>query len=135
MVSFGFNAAVQSPASVAKHFESVGLAFDYAQSWEFTDHSNPAAQQLVLLEKNLDAQIMIITLRVVITNAKQEEQAKAGLIEPSITRPLKQYEEAGIKVKRDLLKVNVNGVLADGAQFAFCRRRTTRDHGCLLVRS
>ena len=114
-----FKATVQSPSNSPKRYEKDGLAFDYPENWELSDQSNAAAQQLVLLDKALDAQIMIIALRGVITNAKQEEQAKAGLIEPSIARLLKQYEDAGIKVERVSLKLDVNGNLAEGAQLRF----------------
>ena len=112
--------AVRTPSqSSPLHFEKDGLTFDYGSTWELNEQSNPAAQQLVLLEKDLDAQIMIIALRSPLTNTKQEEEAKAGLIEPSIARLLKQYEDAGIHVERVPLKFDVNGVSAEGAQLRF----------------
>jgi len=118
IVSFVVTAESQSRDSGSR-FEKDGLGFDYSSLWELSDQSNPAAQQLVLMEKALDAQIMIIALRSPITNAKQEEQAKTGLIEPSISRLLKQYEDAGIKVERVPMKIDVNGVSADGVQLRF----------------
>ena len=60
-----------------KRFEKEGLNFDFSANWELSDRSNPAAQQLVLTEKALDAQIMIVALRGTISSAKQEEEAKA----------------------------------------------------------
>ena len=120
VLGLGFKTSSQSLSpDDAKHFDKDGLGFYYISSWELSDQSNAAAQQLVLFEKNLDAQIMIVALRGAITDAKQEEQARAALIEPSITRLLKQYEEAGIKVERVPLKVEVGGVPADGAQLRF----------------
>ncbi len=118
VVGAGFSAASQS-SSEPKHFEKDGLVFDYAPNWELSDQSNAAAQQLVLTEKTLDAQIMIIALRGAITSSKQEEQAKAALIEPSITRLLKQYEDAAIKVERSPAKTEVAGSPAEGAQLRF----------------
>ena len=111
--------ALSSSTSETTHFEKDGLAFDYLSSWELNDQSNPAAQQITLLDKTVDAQVMIIALRGAITNTKQEEQAKTRLIEPSITRLLKQYEDAAIRVERIPLRVDVNGILAEGAQLRF----------------
>jgi len=102
-----------------KRYAQDGLSFDYAAAWELSDQSNPAAQQLVLTEKTLDAQIMIIALRGAITSPKQEEQAKAALIEPSISRLLKQYEIAGINVERSAATANVAGSPAEGARLRF----------------
>ncbi|HKZ80560.1 MAG TPA: hypothetical protein VJ124_19950 [Pyrinomonadaceae bacterium] len=85
IVSFVVTAESQSRDSGSR-FEKDGLGFDYSSLWELSDQSNPAAQQLVLMEKALDAQIMIIVLRGALTSAKQEEQAKSALIEPSISR-------------------------------------------------
>lgn len=109
----------QLTGSDLKRFEKDGLIFDYSPNWELSDQSNAGAQQLVLTEKTLDAQIMIIALRGAITSSKQEEQVKAELIEPSITRLLKQYEDAAIKVERTPAKTDVAGSLADGAQLRF----------------
>lgn len=117
-ISFAVAGECQSRDAVG-HYQKDGLGFSYESSWELNDQSNPTAQQLVLLEKSQDAQIMIIVLRSALTDAKQEEQAKAGLIERSIARLLKQYEDAGIKVERSPLKVDMNGVLAEGAQLRF----------------
>ncbi len=118
VVYFPFTTIAQSPGD-AGHFEKDGLTFDYTANWELSDQSNAAAQQLVLTEKTLDAQIMIIALRGAITSSKQEEQAKAALIEPSITRLLKQYEDAAIKVERSPAKTEVAGSPAEGAQLRF----------------
>jgi len=111
--------AQPAPDEPPKRFEKDGLVFEYEPNWELNDQSNAAAQQLVLSEKTLDAQIMVIALRSPVTNDKQEEQAKAALIEPSITRLLKQYEIAGIKIERVPLKTEVGGISADGAQLRF----------------
>jgi hypothetical protein len=113
------NATAQSPSNSAKRFEKDGLVFDYTANWELSDQSNAAAQQLVLTEKTLDAQIMIIALRGTITSSKGEEQAKAALIEPSIKRLLKQYEDAAIKVERATATTDVAGASAEGAQLRF----------------
>jgi hypothetical protein len=118
-VCFGFKAAAQSPGNGAKRFEKDGLVFDYAANWELSDQSNAAAQQLVLTEKTLDAQIMIIALRGALTTSKQEEQAKAALLEPSINRLRKQYEDAAIKVERTSATTDVAGSPAEGAQLGF----------------
>ena len=118
LIGFAVRTPSQSPADSA-HFEKDGLTFDYGSTWELSEQSNPTAQQLVLLEKDLDAQIMIIALRSSLTNAKQEEEAKTALIEPSISRLLKQYEDAGIKVERASLTIDINGVMTEGAQLRF----------------
>jgi hypothetical protein len=91
------NATGQIPENSSKCFEKDGLAFGYTESWELSDQSNPAAQQLVLMEKALDAQIMITVLRGVSTSAKQEEQAKAALVEPSISRLLSNTQTRRLK--------------------------------------
>jgi hypothetical protein len=104
---------------LANRFEKDGLVFDYAKNWELSDQSNAAAQQLVLTEKTLDAQIMIIVLRGTISDSKQEEQAKTAVIEPSITQLLKQYEDAAIKVDRTPAAGNVAGEPAEGVQLRF----------------
>ncbi|HEY2976269.1 MAG TPA: hypothetical protein VGJ48_27385 [Pyrinomonadaceae bacterium] len=109
----------QSPGNEPRRFEKEGLAFEYGQNWELSDQSNAAAQQLVLTEKTLDAQIMIIALRSAITTDKQAEQAKAALIEPSITRLLKQYYDAAINVERLPAKTEVAGSPAEGVQLRF----------------
>jgi hypothetical protein len=102
-----------------KRYEKDGLIFDYGAKWELSDQSNGAAQQLVLTEKSLDAQIMIVALRTPITNPKQEEQAKAALIEPGIARLLNQYESAGIKVTRVPIKTDLAGTAVEGVQLQF----------------
>ncbi len=109
----------QSSADSATRFEKDGLIFDYPRTWELSDQSNAAAQQLVLTEKALDAQIMIIALRSTLTSSKQEEQAKTALIEPSINRLLKQYEDAAIKVERTTATTDVGGSPAEGARLRF----------------
>ncbi len=109
----------QSSGSDPKRFEKDGLAFDYGQNWELSDQSNAAAQQLVLTEKTLDAQIMVIALRGTIATDKEEDQAKAALIEPSITRLLKQYEDAAIQVERTPAKTEIAGSPAEGVQLRF----------------
>lgn len=108
----------QTPTD-SKHFAKDGMAFDYGAKWELSDQSNSDAQQLVLTEKSLDGQIMILALRAAITNPKQEEQAKAILVEPGVTRLLKQYEDAGIKVTRIPVKSELAGTPAEGAQLQF----------------
>lgn len=100
-------------------FDKDGLAFDYAPDWELSDQSNGAAQQLVLTEKKLDSQIMIIALRGTIDSSQQEEQSKTALIEPSIRRLLKQYDDVGIKVERSEITGVVAGVATEGAQLRF----------------
>ncbi len=62
VVGAGFKTASQF-SSDPKHFEKDGLIFDYTSNWELSAQSNAAAQQLVLTEKTLDAQVMIIALR------------------------------------------------------------------------
>src|SRR6266545_2531236 len=109
----------QPPGSDPKRFEKDGLIFDYTPNWELSDQSNAAAQQLVLTEKTLDAQIMIIALRGTITKDKEEDQAKAALIEPSITRLLKQYQDAAIQVERTPAKTEIAGSTAEGVQLRF----------------
>jgi hypothetical protein len=117
---FGAKAAGQLVGDAdAKRFDKDGMVFDYAPNWEFSDQSNPAAQQLVLTEKALDAQIMIVALRGALTSSKQEEQAKAALIEPSIIRLLKQYESAEINVERSLATGEIGDSPAEGAQLRF----------------
>jgi hypothetical protein len=116
---FSSGAHGQTPNSNLKRYAQDGLAFDYAAAWELSDQSNPAAQQLVLTEKTLDAQIMIVALRGALTSPRQEDQAKAALIEPSISRLLKQYEDAAIKVERTTATTDVAGSPAEGVQLRF----------------
>jgi len=71
------------------------------------------------MEKTLDAQIMIIALRVTLTSAKQEEQAKTALVEPQISRLLKQYEDAAIRVERSPATADVAGSPSEGVQLHF----------------
>jgi hypothetical protein len=115
----GFSTKAERAAESTKRFEKEGLVFDFAEKWELSDQSNAAAQQLVLTEKALDAQIMIVAMRGALTSAKQEEEAKASLIEPGISRVLKQYEDSGIKVSRSPLKVELSGAPAEGVQLRF----------------
>jgi hypothetical protein len=113
------NAVVQSPETAQKTFDQQGLVFDYAGSWEMSGQPNGDIQQLVLLEKTLDAQIMIIVPRTRITSAKQEEDAKHTFVEPAINRLLKQYDEAGIKTEQTSLSGEVAGTAAQGIQLRF----------------
>src|SRR6266496_3270728 len=117
--SFGAVGAKRTTDEPPKRFEKDGLVFEYDPNWELSDQSNAAAQQFVLTEKALVAQIMIIALRTPLTSAKQEEQAKAAVIEPSINGLLKQYDIAGIKVERIPAKTDVAGSPAEGEQLRF----------------
>jgi hypothetical protein len=119
MVFFPFKATAQSPANSAQRFEKDGLVFEYTPNWELSDQSNQAAQQVVLTEKALDAQIMIIAPRGALTRTRQEEEAEVALIEPSINRLLKQYENAAIRVERTTVTKDVAGSPAEGAQLHF----------------
>jgi hypothetical protein len=109
----------QSPTDSAKQFSKDGLEFTYSPTWELSDQSNQVAQQLVLTEKNLDAQIMMIVRREAIGSAKEEERVKTAEVEPGINRLLKQYEDAAIKVERQPARGEVAGASADGAQLRF----------------
>jgi hypothetical protein len=62
---------------------------------------------------------MIIILRGTLISSKQEEQAKTALIEPSISRLLKQYEDARIQVDRNPATPDVAGSPSEGAQLHF----------------
>ena len=106
-------------SEVKQHFEKDGLAFDYGAKWELSDQSNGDAQQLVLTEKTLDGQIMIVALRAVLTNPKQEEDAKRAVVEPGINRLLTQYATAGIQVDRTPVRIELSGTQAEGAQLRF----------------
>ena len=117
--SYGFKANSYPAADGTKRFEKDGLLFDYAPEWELSDQSNQAAQQLVLTEKALDAQIMLIVLREPITSPKQEEEAKGAVIEPGINHLIKQYETAGINVKRSPLSGEVGKLPAEGLKLDF----------------
>jgi hypothetical protein len=109
----------QSENPSTKQFSKDGLEFSYSPTWELSDQSNQVAQQLVLTEKNLDAQIMMIVRREAIASAKEEERVKTAEIEPGINRLLKQYEDAAIKVERQPARGEVAGAFADGAQLRF----------------
>ncbi|SRR6266536_3110735 len=111
--------AATTRTSQNQHFQKDGLTFDYGEKWELSDQSNADAQQLVLSEKGLDSQIMIVAVRKALTTPKQEEQAKAAIIEPGINRLLKQYEDAGIKVSRNPLKIELSSAPAEGARLQF----------------
>ncbi|MGH9905231.1 MAG: hypothetical protein ACRD8U_06550 [Pyrinomonadaceae bacterium] len=115
----GFSTEAEPAHDSKKTFDKDGLAFDFGDTWELIDHSNAAAQQLVLTEKTLDAQIMIVALRGRLTTGKQEEEAKTSLIEPGINRVLKQYENGGVKVSRLPLKIELSGGLVEGTQLQF----------------
>jgi hypothetical protein len=113
------NAPVQSPEMAQKTFDQQGLVFDYAANWEMSGQPNGDIQQLVLLERTLDAQIMIIVPRLPITSAKQADDAKRTIVEPAINRLLKQYDEAGIEVERTSLSGEIAGTPAQGIQLRF----------------
>ena len=119
LLMFPFAVMAQSPNDSSKHFAKDGLEFSYSPTWELSDQSNQVAQQLVLSEKTLDAQIMLIIRRESITAPKEEERVKTAEVEPGINRLLKQYEDAAIKVERQPARGEVAGGLADGAQLRF----------------
>jgi hypothetical protein len=112
-------AAAAGSYTANQHYQKDGLRFDYGETWELNDQSNADAQQLVLTEKGLDSQIMIVAPRKAVTTPKQEEQAKATVVEPGINRLLKQYEDAGVKVSRAPLKVELSSAPAEGARLQF----------------
>ncbi|HLA10136.1 MAG TPA: hypothetical protein VJ023_06045 [Pyrinomonadaceae bacterium] len=127
LLSFCVGAAsAQSPSTTGERtdnetekFDKDGLTFDYQRNWTLSYQSNASAQQLVLTEPKLDAQIMIVALRGEVTNTEEEEHAKTALIEPSINRLLKQYYDAGIEVQRVAAKGGVGDLPAEGAQLRF----------------
>ncbi len=114
-----FNAHGQSSNSGPKHFDKEGLVFDYDASWELNGQNDANGHQLVLTEKALDAQIMIIELHSPITSPKEEEAAKKAVVEPMISRLLKQYDDAGIPVERVALTGSVANLPAQGLQLRF----------------
>ena len=114
-----FNAHGQSSNSAPKHFDKEGLVFDYGASWELNSQNDANGHQLVLTEKALDAQIMIIELHSPITSAKEEEAAKKAVVEPMVNRLLKQYDDAGIKVEQAPLTGAVATLPAQGLQLRF----------------
>jgi len=109
----------QSSAAPAKSFDQQGLVFEYAPNWELGGAPTGELQQLVLTEKTLDAQIMVIAPLATITSAKEEERAKHDVVEPVINRLIKQYDDAGIKLERTPLSGDVGGVAAQGLQLRF----------------
>jgi len=115
----GFSVNAEPAPEGSRRFEKDGLAFDFADKWELSDQSNAAAQQLVLTEKALDAQIMIVVLRRTLSSGKQEEEAKTALIEPGINRVLRQYEATNVKVARSPLEIELAGAPAEGTQLQF----------------
>ena len=119
LVFAGFSIDAESRSQSTKRFEKDGLAFDFGVSWELADHSNDAAQQIVLTEKALDAQIMIVALRGILSTDKQENEARSSLIEPGINRMLKQYEMSNVKVDRSPLKIDLAGTPAEATQLRF----------------
>ena len=134
VVMSGFLAEAQSPASASKRFDKDGLVFDYSPNWELNDQSNTDAQQLVLTEKTLDAQIMIIALRGSLPTGKEEE-AKRAVVDPGINRLLQQYENAGIKVERAPVTAQVAATPAEGTQLRFTvdRQAGTTDIYWLVI--
>jgi hypothetical protein len=109
----------QSITPPSKIFDQQGLTFEYAGNWELGGQPTGDVQQLVLVEKALDAQIMIIAPRALITSAKEEESATQSVIEPTIKRLLKQYDDAGIAIQRSEVVGDVAGLAAHGVQLRF----------------
>ena len=107
----------QSPAT--KTFDQQGLSFEYFSSWELSGQPTGEVQQLVLAEKSLDAQIMIISQRASITTPKDEETAKQNIVDAMVVRVMKQYEAAGIKVERTEMTNDIAGAPAKGFQLRF----------------
>ena len=113
------NAFGQSAATPQKTFDQQGLIFDYAGNWELSGQPTGDVQQLVLTEKTFDAQIMVIVPRTAITSEKEAEAANHSVVEPTINRLLKQYDDAGIKIERNTISGEVAGALAQGVQLRF----------------
>jgi hypothetical protein len=109
----------QTQASSTKAFDQQGLSFEYFSSWELSGQPTGEVQQLVLAEKALDAQIMIISQRASVTSPKEEETAKQNIVDAMVTRVMKQYEAAGIKVERAEMTNDIAGVTAKGFQLRF----------------
>jgi len=59
----------QSVSPLSKTFDQQGLTFEYASDWDISGQPTGDVQQLVLIEKALDAQIMVIVPRSLITSA------------------------------------------------------------------
>ena len=89
----------QSPPPTSKTFDQQGLAFEYTACWELGGQPTGEVQQLVLVEKAQDAQIMVIVPRSLITSARDEEAATQSVVEPTIKRLIKQYDDAGIAIE------------------------------------
>lgn len=123
----------QSPST--KTFDQQGLSFEYFASWELGGQPTGEVQQLVLAEKSLDAQIMIISQQAGVKTAKEEEAAKQNIVDSMVTRVMKQYEAAGIKVERGDLTNDIAGVPAKGFQlrFAVDQRPGTMDISWLVL--
>jgi len=111
--------SAQSPSSPSKTFDQQGLAFDYVGNWELSGQPTGEVQQLVLIEKALDAQIMVIVPRNAITSSKEEELATQSVVDPTIKRLIKQYEDAGIALERNVVAGEIAGMTAHGLQLRF----------------
>ena len=57
--SFGIGAECQS-TDVVSRYQKEGLSFDYGTTWELSDQSNALAHRLTLIDRALDAQVMVI---------------------------------------------------------------------------
>jgi hypothetical protein len=111
--------SAQSAPATTKIFDQQGLVFEYSSNWELSGEPTGELQQLVLTEKTLDAQIMVISPRAAITSAKGEETVKREVVEPVINRLIKQYDDAGIKLERAPLSGVIAGAPAQGLQLRF----------------
>jgi hypothetical protein len=116
---FLVGARAQSTAAPTKTFDQQGLVFDYVGNWELSGEPTGEVQQLVLTEKTLDAQIMVIVPRTPINSPKEEETANHAVVEPTINRLIKQYDDAGIKIERVPHSGDVAGAPAQGIQLRF----------------
>jgi hypothetical protein len=102
-----------------KTFDQQGLAFEYSGNWELGGQTTGEVQQLVLTEKSLDAQIMVIVPRSAVTNAKEEEAARQSVVDPTINRLLNQYHQAGIQIEQVKTSGEVGDRTAQGVQLRF----------------
>jgi hypothetical protein len=109
----------QSVSPLSKTFDQQGLTFEYASDWDISGQQTGDVQQLVLIEKALDAQIMVIVPRSLITSASEEEAATQSVVEPTIKRLVKQYDDAGIAIERTEVGGEVASVPAHGIQLRF----------------
>ena len=113
------DASAQSAPVTTKTFDQQGLVFEYSANWELSGELAGDLQQLVLTEKTLDAQIMVIARRATITSTKEEEAARHDIVDPIINRLVKQYDDVGIKLERAPLSGDVAGLAAQGLQLRF----------------